>query len=297
MKRLLAILDAIDRRVIYFLVAIALSTPLILKTILPPARMPTATAYYEQIDSLKDDGSIVLISMDWGPNTQGENLPQTLVTLEHLMRRRIPFALITIYTLGSPFLDNVPKEIAAKLEKETGEKWEYGEDWVNWGYRPSPSIMIQGIAKASNLSEHLKADAYGTPLSSIPLMKSVRTIKDISMLIEITGLSGALSYWIKYFQGDTYRPPFLHGCTSISIPESFIYYSSGQLVGLFEGIAGAAWYDKILQGAFPERSENPAQLINTSLAFAHLVIIGLIILGNIAVILGFYINKRDKTDG
>jgi hypothetical protein len=276
----------IDRRIVYMLVIVALSIPLVLKIQLPPAKMDTAESYFNQIESLRAEDGIVLIAADWGPNTLGENLPQTRVTIEHLMRRRIPFALITIYSLGSPFLDQLPRDIAQELQSEMpDEKWEYGIDWVNWGYRIQPSVMIQGLAKSDDLHEYLKADAYGSPISSIPVMKNIKTIKDITLLVEITGLSGALSAWIQFFQGEDYRPPFVHGCTSITIPEAYIFYSSKQLIGLFEGIAGAAWYDKILKEHFPNRTDQTTQIINSSLAFAHLIIIFMIILGNVSVLL------------
>jgi hypothetical protein len=285
----------IDRRIIYLFVAFALSLPLVLKTTLPPAPMPTATAFYQEIEKIPEhDKRIVLVALDWGPNTQGENRPQTLGAIEHLMRKRIPFAVITIYALAAPFLDEIPREVAAKLQAETGETWEYGKDWVNWGFKPNAMVMIQGIAKSKDIASDLKADAYSTPLESIPVMNAVKTIHDISLLIEITGLSGALSGWIQFFQGADYRPPFLHACTSISIPEAFIYYSSKQLMGMFEGLAGAAWYDKLLSDAYPKREVGRALLINTSLAYAHLLIIGLIVLGNIGLLVSVIKKRRNR---
>lgn len=287
LQRFFHILDNIDRRIIFLFVAISLSLPLIFKVSLPPVEMQTANSFFKEVNNLKkNNSSIILISMDWGPNTLAENKPQTEVAIEHLMRRRIPFALITIYSLASPFLDNIPKDIAEKLEKENpGQKWTYGKDWVNLGYRPGSSIMIQGIAKAENLHQHLKTDAAGTPLADIPCMRNIKTIKNIPMLMEFTGLSGALSAWIQFFQADNFRPAFVHGCTSISIPEAYIYYVSNQLVGLLEGVAGAAWYDTLLTRDNNNREKTSATFINTSLAYAHLLIIALIILGNVAMII------------
>lgn len=273
-------LENIDRRVVYIFVAVSLAVPLIMNMTLQPAPMATADAFYQAVDSLEPEpGKVVLIAADWGPGTMAENKPQTMVAMEHLMRKRVPFVLISMYSLATPFLRDLPREVVARLEKEMpDEKWEYGKDWVNLGYKPGGMVMIQGIAKADNLVEHLKADASGTPLEDLPAMKEVRTVQDIIMLMEFTGLVGVFNAWVQFFQG----PPFVHGCTSITIPEAFIYYSSKQIVGFFEGIAGAAWYEVLLSRNYPSRSADTVALrVNTGLSYAHLVVIAFIIIGNL----------------
>ncbi len=278
------ILETLDRRIIYLFVVVALSIPIIYRVEMKPAPMGTADDFYEAVESLDpNSGKIVLIAADWGPGTMAENRPQTEVAIEHLLRRRQPFALITIYTLGAPFLEEVPKGIVKRLEKEMpDEKWEYGKDWVNFGYRPGGILMIQGLAKAEDLHDVLRADATETPLADIPMMEGVHTIEDISMFMEFTGLVGAFNAWVQFFRG----PIFLHGCTSITIPEAFIYYSSKQIIGLLEGLAGAAWYETKLYEDYSERDkESLALSTNTGLSFAQLVVLAFILLGNVGVLM------------
>lgn len=286
--RVTRFLETIDRRVVYLLVALSLSLPIILGWRLPPAEMETATAFFDIVEELKPaDGKIVLIASDWGPGTQAENQPQTMVAMEHLMRKRIPFALVSITPYAAPFLESMPRDLKAKLEAENpGERWIYGRDWINFGYRPGLIIMIQGLAKADDWHSFLKTDVSGTPLVDLPIMDGVHTIRDVMMLMEFTGLVSAFNYWIQFFQAEGYRPPFVHGCTSITIPEAYIYYVSKQIVGLYEGVAGAAWYEVLLSKSYPARESGEALKINTSLAVAHVVIIVLMILGNIGFIFG-----------
>ena len=277
-------LERLDRRIIYILVAIALSIPLISDFALPPAPMETASAFFRTIDAIKPTpGKIVLIAMDWGPGTKAENEPQTAVTVEHLLRKRIPFMLISNYPYATPLMDSVPKAVVERLMRENPtESWEYGKDWVNFGYRPGGFIMVQGLAKAKNLQEVLKTDVKGVPVAEISAMKDVKTIRDIQLLAEFTGLVGVFDYWIQYFVGENnFRPDFVHGCTSITIPDAFSMFKSKQIIGLHEGVAGAAWYEKLLSDEFPGRKIGIALRNNTSLAVAHLVIIALIIMGNI----------------
>lgn len=284
------LLERIDRRILYLFIAGSLALPLVLDVQLKPAEMATANSFYAAVSKLeKEPGKIVLVSADFGPGTMAESKPQTMVTIEHLMRKRIPFAIMSIYALAAPFLREIPEEVAKQLEKEMpGEKWEYGKDWVNLGYRPGGMLIIQGMAKAQDIKEVLKEDANSTPLQDLPAMAGVKTIKDIQMLAEFTGLLGVVNTWIQYFQG----PPFVYGCTSVTIPESFIYYSAGQLVGFFEGIAGAAWYEILLNDRYPARqAANSALRINTGLSFAHLVVIGFIVLGNLGLLVKKYYSK------
>ncbi len=276
-------LERVDRRIIYILVAVSVAVPLIFNVSLRPAPMATADAFFTAVERL-EPGKIVLISADFGPGTLAENRPQAELAIEHLMRKRIGFAMISVYALASPFLRQLPEDVAARLEREMpGQKWEYGKDWINLGFQPGGMIAIQGIAKAEDMRVFLKTDANNIPLEDLPLMKDVKSIKDISLLMQFTGLLGVFNAWVQYFQG----PLFLHGCTSVTIPEAFIYFSSKQIAGFFEGIAGAAWYEVMLSERFPQRgSYNVALRVNTGLSFAHLVVLAFIVLGNAGLLFG-----------
>lgn len=284
----------IDRRIVYFCVALSLAIPLVLNVVMRPAQMSTADSFFQAVEKLQaQNGKIVLISADWGPGTQAENKPQTIVAIEHLMRRRIPFAITSIYALASPFLKELPLEVARKLEAEhPNETWEYGKDWINLGFRPGGLVTIQALSKTDDIVKVLKTDADNVPLENFVVMKNVKTAKDIIMLMEFTGLLGVFNTWLQYFPNTN----FVHGCTSVTIPEAFIYYSSKQIVGLFEGVAGAAWYEVLLNETYSSRdkNQNTALRVNTGLSFAQILIIVLIVLGNIAQILKNYLEREHE---
>lgn len=282
--RVLSFLERIDRRVIYLLVVVTLYYPLALNWRLEPAPMKSSSAFFNVVSKLeKDSGKIVLVAIDWEAGTQAENLPQTEVALEHLLRKRIPFALISITPFATPFMEKIPLDIVERLRAELpNEYWSYGKDWVNLGYQPGGMVMIQGIAKSKDLAALLKTDSYATPLKMLPAFAKISSVADVSLLMEFTGLSGAMSTWVQAFQSDEHKVPFVHGCTSITIPEAYNYFSAGQIVGLFEGVAGAAWYEKLLSDRYPERVEGKSNRNNTSLAVAQILIMLLVIIGNAA---------------
>ena len=273
--------NGLDRRIIYLLVIVALAAPLRFMLRLPPAHMKAADDVYAQIEKLEPiPGKLVVIGADWGPGTSAENQPQTELVMEHLMRKRVPFALMSLYQLASPMLKEVPFQVAARVSKHTGETYEYGKDWVNLGYQVNGALSLQGIARAPDIQEVLKTDANGTPLSEIPVTRDMHKLSDVQMLVHLTGLVNVFNYWLQFFRNQDYIPPMLHGCTSISIPDAYMYYSSKQILGFFEGIAGAAWYDELLDKKYPGREE-VATRVNTGLGIAQLLILAIVALGNI----------------
>ena len=278
----------IDRRIIYLLVALSLALPLRYGWVLKPAEMSTATNFFAVIDRLEPTpGKFVLLAMDWGPGTSAENEAQTEVALEHLFRKRIPVALISNYAFATPYLRAVPQRVADKLMKEeTGQTWSYGKDWVNFGYRPGGLALVQQIASSDDIRATLKADALGNPLETIPLLESIRSIKDVQLLIQFTGLVGTFDNWIQFFVRDSYKPPFVHGCTSITIPDAHIYLASKQIVGLLEGVAGSAWYDYLLSEKYQRRKPGRMLLMNTGIAVAQMLILALVLIGNIGYFMG-----------
>lgn len=273
----------LDRRVIYLLVLMALSVPLLLGYTVTPARMAAAEKLFSAVEGLPTDRSkIALVSMDFGPSTIAENGSQAEVVIEHLLRRRIPFAVVSLLPDSAALLNEIPEKVVRRLAAESpGERWQYGIDWVNLGFLAGGYIAVQSIPKADDLRDVFKKDVRGNSLYDLPVTRNLRSINDVGLLYEVTGSPGTFEAYVQFFQTNSYRPIFGHGCTSIMTPQSYIYLDSGQLHGLLEGIAGAAWYSELLRKSYPTRAVDTSLLINTGLGVAHLVIIALVILGNI----------------
>lgn len=282
-------LDHLDRRVVYFAVMLSLLFPILFGKSMKSAEFKSGRMFYDAIENLEvRDDRLVLVAMDWGPATKAENEPQTEIAIEHLMKRRIKFAVMTGDPQATPFLLNLPEKIAQRLHERTGETWEYGKDWVNLGYRPGRDILIQQLPKAPDLHRLLKVDARNTPLSQVPCMQNILTFSQIPMLVEITGVVGGLSVWLQFFQTDTHRPSVIHGCTSITIPEAYIFLDSGQLEGLLEGMAGCAYYAELV--GYTLAKPHKVMTNMTALSLAHFVIIAFIIVGNV----GMFIKARHQ---
>ena len=272
-----------SRRLIYLIMIVAVAAPILFVISQRPSRLVSAERMYDVIEHVKvQPGEVAMVWLDFGPNTIAENEPQAMVMIEHLFRRRIPVILLSQYQQAERFLSRVPQTVARQLEAEMpGQTWRYGEAWINVGYKPGAAIFMQSLVNASNVSGFLGRDVNGMPISQYPTFASIGGIERVKVVGEVTGLVGVFDTIIQFFQKKGYRPTIVHGCTSITIPEAYIFLDSGQLNGLLEGIAGAAWYSEVLKNAHPSSDNSRLLVTNTALSAAHLVIIGLIIVGNL----------------
>lgn len=271
------------RRLIYLLMILAVGLPIVFGISRKPSRLVSAERMYEVVERVQvQPGEVAMVWFDFGPNTIAENEPQAQVLMEHLFRRRIPVVLLSQYQQAERFLTSIPNQVAKRLEAEMpGQNWRYGEAWVNAGFRPGGAIFIQSMVNASDVSRFLGRDVNGMPIAHYPAFHAIGGVERVKLVGEITGLMGVFDTIIQFFQKNEYRPTIVHGCTSITIPEAYIFLDSGQLKGLLEGIAGAAWYSEVLKQHFPQSENKELLVTNTALSAAHIVLIFLIVLGNI----------------
>lgn len=271
------------RRFIYILMICAVSVPIVLGMSGRPSRMVSAERMFDVVDRVEvKPGEVAMVWLDFGPGTVAENGPQATALLEHLFRRRIPVIVLSQYQQAEGFLNRLPQEIARRLEHEMpGQSWRYGESWINLGYKPGSALFIQSMVSASDVSKFLGRDVAGMPVINYPAFASIGGVERIKLVGEITGLVGVFDTVVQFLQKGGYRPTLVHGCTSITIPEAYIFLDSGQLKGLLEGIAGAAWYSEVLKGRYPGSDNQKLLARNTALSAAHVVIIALIVAGNV----------------
>ena len=103
------------------------------------------------------------------------------VFARHLLRRRIPFAILSISYPTSPQLadDAVQQAIS---EEGHGT---YGVDYCNFGYRVGTTPWLQALAR--NLNSTVATDWKGRPLGELPMMRGVETFQqNVSLLVDIT---------------------------------------------------------------------------------------------------------------
>jgi hypothetical protein len=254
------------RHVIYALLWVVVIATLLYRPATTLAPSPPTRSLYDAIEALPRD-KLVIISASWDVGTRGENGPQTAAIIEHLFRTGRKFAIFGWVAPPGPLLaEMIAQDLARKYHKR------YGTDWVNWGYKTGTDAMIIGLAK--DIPAIIRRDMNGTPITDLPAMRGIKDVKDVSMLVEITG-SGTLLSWIEFWQG-VYGTNIGYCPTGVMVPDAFPFLDAKQIRGLLRGLAGAAEYENLL------RIHGDGSVRMTAQSASHLLIILLIAVGNIA---------------
>lgn len=274
----LAQFQAIDRRIVYLVVAVAIAFPFVVRVRLPVIPTYPTKPFYQAIENMPK-GKVVLVAADFATSTEGENGPQVQAVLEHLMRRRIPFIIMGVDLQGPELVQSY----AERLAKRHG--YRYGRDFVNLGYLPGGQPVLERFCRS--VWQTRPQDFRQRPLSELPLMRRVRSAKDIGLVAEFTG-SGLLPWYVQTFWAQ-FKVPLAQGCTGIIGPEQFPYLDTRQLSGLMVGLKGAAEYEALL------KQNGPAYRRMMPQAFGHIAALLLILLGNLGAWLGWWLSRQRPT--
>ena len=255
----------LDKRIIYLLLAAVVIIPTILKPRMPVSVSVPTQDVYNYIEALPP-GATVMISFDYGPASMPEPTAIAEAFLRHCFTKGVKVIGMTL----AP--DSVPLAVSTLKEISTEKQAVEGEDYVFLGYRPGGFAVITGMG--INIADIFGTDYAGTPVSEIPLMRAVSNYNDIDLMFVLAS-GTTVETWIIY-AGTQYDLKIASGTTAVITPQLYPFLQTGQLIGLLNGYSGAAEYEK-LTGEYAGGTTG----INIA-SFAHLLIIGLVILGNIA---------------
>ncbi len=252
------------RRIIYTLVFLAVAVPLLLGIRARVEPSPPVKAAYDAIEALPES-SLVLVGIDFGPSTMPEMNPMYEALLEHLFRRNLRVAVLSLQSaLDLPNGIQVLEKVARRFGKR------YGVDYANLGYKPGLEAVI--VSLGQEIRDIFPEDAQGHPLDSLPMFRGVHNYNDIALVIDLAS-GGTYGSWIQFAQA-RFGVKLLVGVTAVMGPETYPYLQSRQLVGMLAGLKGAAEYETLIQRPGLASRGMPAQ------AVVHLLIILFILYGN-----------------
>lgn len=225
----------IDRRVIFVLVALAVTIPLLFrfKMAVPPTRH--VKSMYDKIDSLSKD-SHVLISFDYDPSSKEELQPMARALLHHCFKKGIKVIGMTLYPAGTGLAEKAIKDIG----KEYGKK--SGKDYVFLGFKAGSSLVIMNMGE--DIYTAFQEDFYGKKTIGMPALKGVSSLRDIDYAVNLTA-GGIYEAWIVYGR-EKYNFDLGVGCTAVMGPEMYPFIQSNQLTGFLGGLKGAAEYETLI---------------------------------------------------
>lgn len=272
-------LQNLDKRVFYLLMALAIAIPTIRPIGLPISVQPPVEKTFNFVQSLPD-GSIVLIGFDYEPGDEIELSPQAKALFKQLAAKKIKVVTISSFNVGPMFAEE-----CVKVLENAGYK--YGVDYVNLGYYAGGESTLAAFAK--NPTSIFSKDWRGNPVSSLPLMNSIKSMKDFSMAMTLNdGPTGGTSTheWVRQAPM-AYGTPFIIGCTGVLAANNMPYLDSGQAKGVLSGLRAAAEYEQLVQAKGDATRGMDAQ------SMGHVLIVAFVLLGNI----GMLFSKKFRAGG
>jgi len=260
-------LMGIDRRILYIIMAVAITFPMFAPIGLPVPEDVVAKAAYDYIANLPA-GSNVLYAYDLSASGLTECKPASDVFIDLSFSKGHNVFLMALWAEGNNFSSLWADPIAKKHNAE------YGKNYINLGYVPAYASFLE--QSRTDLSAALNGgiDKFGAKLSTFPIMKNVTKAKDFDAVFSFNTGDPGPTAWIQQWNA-TEGVAILSSCTSVSTPTMVNYYQSGLLKGNVGGLAGAA-YAEVLHGV-----KGSATGGMDSQSLGHVIIILFLILGNI----------------
>lgn len=260
----------LDRRIIYLIVLLSVIIPLMNPMGLEIKETDSVRASFEAYEKLPP-GSLILMSIDYGPSTAVELEPMALAACDQAMRHNQKVAFMALYPEGQALINR----LIARIKTLHPDK-EYGVDFVNLGYKAGNEAVP--LKMGLDFRGQFPTDTRGTPLSDVEMLRNLTQLKQFALVATYSaGFPGALEH-IRITASE-YGMPLVVGTTAVQTPQYFPYYDSKQIVGLIGGLRGAAEYEKLSGFTGTATGGMEAQ------SFAHFTVAGLIILANILTFL------------
>ena len=260
-----------DRRWIYLMVAAAMCLPLAHPFHFPGLSVtPQVQALHDRIEKMPA-GSNLLLSFDFDPSSKAELEPQARAILRHAFKRHLTVFAMGLWPSGWGMSQRIVQESADRAKAKDGQ------DYVLLGSQVGGSAIILGMGQ--DLAKTFPKDVRGRPVQDIPAMKSVKTLKDFHLIISLGAGDPGPEAWVV-FGGDRHKVPLAAGTVSVNAAILQPYVQGRQILALVPGMKGAAEYEMLM------KEEGAATKGMDSLSLASFLLIGLVLVANVAYLMG-----------
>ncbi|QDT33485.1 hypothetical protein [Thalassoglobus polymorphus] len=274
-------LENLDRRWIFLLMAISVAVPILFELQFPEKPSELAQNVFDEIENL-NEGDKVLMAWDFDPSTEGELGPMATALALHCCEKKLKMYFMTLLPVGPQMIDKTVSDVV----KADFPELTYGEDYVNLGYKSGYEGVIKVIV--TDLRGLYTTDARGTNIDQIPMCRDIENVQQMDLIINVSGAYPGTKEWVQY--AATPYPnqiKMVAGCTGVQAPLLYPYIPE-QLRGLLGAIKGAAEYESLVvdhylkkDGKEPDKKYLEGKRRMGPQLVAHLLMIGLIIIGNI----------------
>src|SRR4030065_2166878 len=231
---------AVDRRLIFLLVAIAVIVPLFMSFEVKITVSPPVQAVYDYVEKLPP-GSLVMISCDYDPPSAPELQPMSETMLKHFFLKDLKVIILGLWPQGS-VQANIALEVVMRDPILKAKNLKYGVDYVNLGFTAGNEFVI--IRTGTDIHAAFPVDFNGTKIAELPLMQNVRNFNNIAFVFNVSAGYPGTYEWV-IFGVDRYRFKLGAGNTAGQAPLVSPYVQSGQLIGLLGAMRGGAEYEEV----------------------------------------------------
>jgi len=242
---------------------------------LPLAIQPETKKYYDILTGLPN-GSVMVYdeAMMNTAIVSGWEIDTFRIMFDMIRQKQYKLVLFSSCVdgpLGGAYIQSLLDQYVDK----TGTT--YGVDYVNFGWLPGFELVLAAVK--NDIQTVTTKDAYGTPISNIPMMKGLKT-SDIKLLGFSCGVSP--DPWMR--QWASLNLPMLMSGDATLIALGMQYYNAGLVTSFINGSRGYAELEK-LDGRF-----TIATALMDATNLVSLYGVGLIILTNA----WFWTTRRKK---
>jgi hypothetical protein len=261
-------LMAVPREVVMGLVLLAIIVPAMNPLGLPLMTGDMSKAWYRTVDELPE-GSVILFDIGFGSGGYPSLGPGSIAALHQMFEKGHKIIIMATQLEGSMMYPLVIDGV--KPEQNYGAV--YGEDYIFLGYIAGTQTAMAGVL--GDLPALVSIDYNQDPLGSFPIMDGIEGADDFDLVAYMTTSGDIAEGWV-YQAYSQYNAKLIGGVLSMMTTSIKPYYDSAQLLGLMDGIKGAADLEFL--------TNHPGDAIVSSdiLSFTQTLVLIFIIIGNVA---------------
>lgn len=267
------------RRIVFLFISIAVSVPLFMGLTQRITITPEAQTLYDGLQQLQP-GSIVLASFDYDPSSAAELQPMAETFFRFCLDHELKVIIMGLWPQGP---QQARKALTKVLSdpKYRARNLQYGKDYVNIGFQSGNEFVIQRMG--TDFKSMFPKDYQLTPYDSIPLLKGIKNFYNVDYVFNLSAGYPGTKEWVLVGV-DQFGFVLGAGSTAVQATGMYPYVRSGQLKGILGGMSGAAEFEKL----YGYLDKGTKYMLSQS--FAHVVVIGFILIGNVS----FFMFERKK---
>jgi len=235
-KKILNLSQDAQDSIVYLLVILLSGVPILHPLGLPLKINDSTTEFYNYLNDMPR-GSVILWNEGYMVSSyvSGSEIAIYKVFFD-MMREKDVKVIFVSSCVDGPLGGAMIEQMLKYGVDKTGTT--YGVNYINLGWLPGFEAVLAAIAQ--DIQSVTTADAYGTPITQLPLMQGLTT-DDIDLLGFSCGVS--VDPWMRQW-GPLHKPILMFGSETM-VAQAMNYIQSGTVTIYLNGGRGNAEFEKL----------------------------------------------------